>query len=605
MTLASVRIGGASGFWGDSQTAVPQLLGAGKVRFIVFDYLAEMTMSLLAAARAKQPEMGYAGDFVTQLRPHLFEAMRQGVKLVSNAGGVNPAGCAAAIALLAAELGLAPRIAVVEGDDVLPLTEALRAEGVREMQTGAPLPPKLATSSAYLGALPIRAALDAGADIVVTGRCVDSAVTLGVLMHVFDWRADEHDKLAMGSLAGHIIECGCQATGGLHTDWRDVPDWAGIGYPVIEVAPDGGFVVGKPEGTGGLVSVPVIAEQMLYEVSDPARYILPDVVCDFSGVRLEQVGENRVAVRGAKGLPPTDTYKVCATYPEGFRATATLTIVGFEAVAKCERTAAAILERTRRLFREAGYADYSDTLVEVLGAEAGHGPHASGAPLQEAVLRLAVAHLDRRALELFAREVAPAGTSWSTGTTGVGGRPSPSRVLKQFSFLLAKGRVPARVVIDGETIPIAVPVGQPLAPREPVELAVEPAEPNDTADLVTVPLVALAWARSGDKGDSCNVGVIARTPALVEVLRRTLTAERVRDYLAHLVKGKVTRFDVPGIGAFNFLLEAALGGGGMASLRNDPWGKGMAQILLTMPMRVAALLVPPPTPPNVAAKPPQ
>ncbi len=592
MTAPSVRIGGASGFWGDSQTAVPQLLRAGKVQFIVFDYLAEMTMSLLAAARAKQPEMGYAGDFVTQLRPHLGEAMRQGVKLVSNAGGVNPAGCAAALAALAAELGLAPRIAVVEGDDVSALTESLRAEGVCEMQTGQPLPAKLVTSSAYLGALPIRAALDAGADIVVTGRCVDSAVTLGVLMHVFDWRADEHDKLAMGSLAGHIIECGCQATGGLHTDWRDVPDWAGIGYPVIEVQPDGGFVVGKPEGTGGLVSVPVVAEQMLYEVGDPARYILPDVICDFSDVTLEQVGENRVAVSGAKGLPPTDTYKVCATYAEGFRATASLTIVGFEAVAKCERTAEAILERTRRLFAEAGYAEYSDVLVEVLGAESGHGPHASGAPIQEAVLRLAVAHADRRALELFAREVTPAGTSWSTGTTGVGGRPSPSRVLKQFSFLLAKTRVPVQVVIDaGEAMPITIPAGKALASRELPTVVDAPVSPTEEA-LVTVPLIALAWARSGDKGDSCNVGVIARSPALVEVLHRALTAERVRDYLGHLVKGKVTRFDVPGIGAFNFLLEAALAGGGMASLRNDPWGKGMAQILLTMPMHVPASLVP-------------
>ena len=359
---------------------------------------------------------------------------------------------------------------------------------------------------------------------------------------------------------------------------------------VAEAAPDGTFVVTKPEGSGGLVSVPVVAEQMLYEVGDPARYILPDVVCDFSDVRLEQVGENRVAVRGAKGLPPTDTYKVCATYPEGFRAAAQLTIVGFEAVAKCERTAAAILERTRRLFREAGYAEYSDTLIEVLGAESGHGPHASASPIQEAVLRLAVAHADKRALELFAREVAPAGTSWSTGTTGVGGRPSPSRVLKQYSFLLAKTRVAVRIVVDGQAMPIAIPAGHALALRELPAIAKAPVTTD--ANSITVPLIALAWARSGDKGDSCNVGVIARSPALVEYLRGALTAERVRDYLAHLVKGKVTRFDVPGIGAFNFLLEEALGGGGMASLRNDPWGKGMAQILLTMLMCVPAHLVP-------------
>src|SRR5687768_17528063 len=234
MTTSTIRIGGASGFWGDSQVALPQLLAAGGLDYIVFDYLAEMTMSLLAAARAKRPEMGYAGDFVEQLRPHLGEVLRQRVRLVSNAGGVNPAGCAAALAALAAELGLAPRIAVVEGDDVLALTDTLRAEGTREFETGRPLPERLATSNAYLGAIPIRDALAAGADIVITGRCVDSAVTLGALMHEFGWRPDDLDRLAMGSLAGHLIECGCQATGGLHTDWRDVPDWAGIGYPIVE-----------------------------------------------------------------------------------------------------------------------------------------------------------------------------------------------------------------------------------------------------------------------------------------------------------------------------------------------------------------------------------
>ena len=592
MALSTVRIGGASGFWGDSQTALPQLLHAGNVQFIVFDYLAELTMSLLAAARAKQPEMGYAGDFIAQLRPNLGEVLSQGVKLVSNAGGVNPAGCAAAVAQLAAELGLALRVAVVEGDDVLPLTDTLRAEGLREFQSGKPLPDKLATSSAYLGAIPIRESLDAGADIVITGRCVDSAVTLGVLMHAFGWQHSEHDKLAMGSLAGHIIECGCQATGGLHTDWRNVPDWAGIGYPIVEAKADGSFVVTKPEGTGGLVCVPVVGEQMLYEVGDPARYILPDVVCDFTEVELTQAGPNRVAVRGAKGLPPTDTYKVCATYPDGFRATAQLTIVGFEAVAKCERTAQAILERTRRLFREAGYADYTDTLIEVIGAETGHGPHASRSPIQEAVMRLAVAHTDKRALELFAREVAPAGTSWATGTTGVGGRPSPSRVLKQYSFLLAKSRVPVRVVVDGEVRQVEIPAGRALETRQVA--SVPSAHAPEATEVVTVRLIDLAYARSGDKGNSCNVAVIARSPELLEPLRRELTAERVRDYLAHLVKGKVTRYDVPGIGAFNFLLEDALAGGGMASLRNDPWGKGMAQILLTMPVTVPAYLVPKP-----------
>ncbi len=586
---ARVRIGGASGFWGDSQTAVPQLVEKGDVQFIVFDYLAEMTMSLLAAARARNPEMGWAGDFVEQLRPHLASIRGRGIRLVSNAGGVNPQGCAAALEKLAGELGLSLRIAVVEGDDVSALAPRLREEGVREFQTGAALPERIATANAYLGALPIRRALDEGADIVVTGRCVDSAVTLGVLMHAFGWREDEHDRLAQGSLAGHIIECGCQATGGLHTDWRRVPGWADMGYPVIEARADGGFVVTKPPGTGGLVSVPSIAEQILYEVGDPARYILPDVVCDFTQVQLTQEGEERVSVTGARGLPPTGTYKVCATYPDGFRATAQLTIVGFEAPAKARRTAEAILERTRRLFREAGFADYSATLIEILGAETGHGPHATGAPIHEAVMRLAVAHAEKAALELFAREIAASGTSWSPGTTGQAGRPAVSRVLKQFSFLLDKSRVPMRVLMDGRTIEVAAPAGVALAARVEDDEGSGAGTAGDAGeDLVTVPLIAAAWARSGDKGDSCNVGVIARKPELLAHLRRELTAAKVRDYLAHLVMGEVRRYDVPGLNAFNFLMERALDGGGMASLRNDPWGKGMAQILLTMPIRVPA-----------------
>jgi len=590
VTQATVRIGGASGFWGDSQVALPQLLRDGSLDFIVFDYLAELTMSLLAAARTKQPEMGYAGDFVQQLRPHLRAVMRQGVRLVSNAGGVNPAGCAAAVAAVAKELGLAPRIAFVDGDDVLGLTDALRAENVREFQSGQPLPARLATANAYLGALPIRDALDAGADIVITGRCVDSAVTLGALMHAFAWPADDLERLAMGSLAGHIIECGCQATGGLHTDWRKVPDWAGIGYPIVEVGADGRFVVTKPAATGGLVSVPVVAEQMLYEIGDPARYVLPDVVCDFTAVTMRQVGPDRVAVEGARGRPPTDTYKVSATYPDGYRATAQLTIVGFEAVAKAERTAQAILERTRRMFEESGFGDYTDTCVEVLGAESGYGPHAAGAPIREAVMRLAVAHADKRALDLFSREIAPAGTSWSPGTTGAGGRPTPTRVLKQCAFLIAKSRVAARVVIGSETQAVKVPPGSVEQRFEQPAARIEAA--LEESGMPSVPLIAVAYARSGDKGDISNVGVIARSAELLAHLAREVSVERVRAHLGHLVRGSVTRHDLPGIGGFNFVLEQALGGGGMASLRNDPLGKGMAQILLAMPVRIPARLIP-------------
>ncbi len=580
-----VRIGGASGFWGDSSVGAPQLVARGEVDYLVFDYLAELTMSILAAARSKKPDGGYATDFVdVTLRAILPDVVARGIRVVSNAGGVNPKACARAIAALAAELGLTVRVATVVGDDVMPLLDDLRGEGVRELQSGAPLPARLLTANAYLGALPIKAALDAGAQIVVTGRCVDSAVTLGALMHEFGWEAGDHDRLAQGSLAGHLIECGCQATGGLHTDWQDVPDWAHIGYPVIECHEDGSFVVTKPPGTGGLVNPAVVAEQLLYEIGDPQRYLLPDVVCDFSQVRLVAEGEHRVRVEGARGLPPGTAYKVSATWLDGFRCTAQLTIVGQDAVAKARRTGEAILERTRELFAQQGLADYSRTRIEVLGSELGNfGPQARGLASREVVLQLAVMHPDKAALDLFAREIAPAGTSWSPGTTGASGRPSPSPCIRQFAFLLDKSRVAPRVLLDSEPLQVPIPEGGTTPPRPPdPELPALPAP----EDGVEVPLVRLAWARSGDKGDSSNIGVIARRPEWLPLLRGQLTEARVKDWLAHLVQGEVRRYELPGIAAFNFLCTQALDGGGMASLRNDPLGKGMAQVLLALPVRV-------------------
>jgi hypothetical protein len=583
-----VRIGGASGFWGDSSVGAPQLVKLGQLDYLVFDYLAELTMSILAAQRAKEPALGYATDFVTvTMKAILKDVAAQGIRVIANAGGVNPQACAQAIAALAAEQGVSVKVAVVEGDDVMPLVPQLREEGATELQTGAGLPARVLTANAYLGALPVKRALDAGAQIVITGRCVDSAVTLGALMHEFGWDAADYDRLAHGSLAGHIIECGCQATGGLHTDWESVPDWAHIGYPIIECRADGTFVATKPPGTGGLVTTAVIAEQMLYEIGDPRRYLLPDVTCDFSEVRIEQVGEHRVRVQGARGIAPGPAYKVSSTYMDGFRCSAQLTIVGLDAARKAQRTGEAILERSRELFLQSGLADFSRTLIEVLGSEQGNfGPHAQTTGVREAVLRVAVMHPHKAALEIFAREIAPAGTSWSPGTTGTDGRPRPAPAIKQFAFLLDKARLAPRVVMGEEIMPVEVPTGHAAVPA-PSPARIADALPA-AGPFVEVPLIRLAWGRSGDKGDSSNIGIIARRPEWLPLLREQLTEERVAQWLAHLVKGTVTRFDVPGIHAMNFLCTRALDGGGMASLRNDPLGKGMAQILLTMPVQVPA-----------------
>ena len=585
-----VRIGGASGFWGDSMVAAPQLVAHGGLDYLVFDYLAETTMAILAGARRKRPDQGYATDFVdVAMKAVLPEVMRQGIRVVANAGGINAQGCADALAALAATMGLEPRIAVVLGDDVSALMPGLRRAGATDMFTGEALPERALSANAYLGALPVARALAEGADIVITGRCVDSAVTLGPLIHEFGWAADDYDRLAAGSLAGHIIECGCQATGGLHTDWESVPDWPGIGYPVLECAADGSFTVTKPENTGGRVARAAVAEQMLYEIGDPAAYVLPDVTCDFSDVVIEQDGPERVRVSGARGYAPPAAYKVSATLLDGFRCAGMLAIVGIDAAAKARRTGEAVLARVGAILQRLGLPAFTRTAVELFGAETLYGPHARAGRSREVMVRIVADHPMREALEIFAREIAPAGTSWSPGTTGpAAGRPSPAPLIRQFAFLLDKRAVPVDVVIDGRTIAIDIPRGtegmRPAAVAPPAEWR------RPEGSHVELPLVRLAFARSGDKGNLANIGIVARRPDLLPLIWAEVTPEAVGRYFAHLAGGPVERFHLPGIAGINYVIHDALAGGGPASPRMDPLGKGMGQMLLDLSVSVPRAL---------------
>lgn len=581
-----VRIGGASGFWGDSVVGAPQLVRSGQIDYLVFDYLAETTMAILAATRAKKPELGYATDFVDiAMKEVLPEIMQHGIKVIANAGGINPRGCAQALQALAQSQGLSPQIAVIEGDDVSAMMPRLRDSGTRDMFTGEPLPANVLSANAYLGALPVAQALRAGADIIITGRGVDSAATLGPLIYEFGWAADDYDRLASGSLAGHIIECGCQATGGLHTDWEAVPDWPNIGYPIVECLDDGSFVLTKPAGTGGFVQRACVAEQLMYEIGDPSAYLLPDVTCDFRDVRIEQVDDERVRVTGAKGRAPTDTYKVSATVLDGYRCAGTMVIVGIDAAAKARRTGEAIIERTRRILAGAGFANYTSAKVELLGAESLYGLHARTQQVREVMVRVVVDHPQRNALEIFAREIAPSGTSWSPGTTSPGGgRPSPSPLIKPLSFTLEKSEVAVSMCIGDEQTEIHVPHSRPQT--EPAQTPA-PIEWKDAGEpTVEVPLIKLAWARSGDKGNLSNIGVIARRPEWLPLIWQRVTPDFVKSYFGHLVKGPVERFYVPGIDAINYLMHDALDGGGPASTRFDPLGKGMGQMLLDLPVKV-------------------
>ncbi len=594
MTQQRIRIGGASGFWGDSAIATPQLLAVPGLRYLVYDYLAETTLSIMARARAKDPALGYATDFIhAAMALNLAQICAQGVRVLANAGGLNPLACRDALAAVAQEQGLSPRIAVVLGDDVLPMFETLREHGVRDMYTDEVPPAQLYSANAYVGAQGVAQALAMGADIVITGRGVDSALVVGALAHEFGWRWDDWDALAAGTLAGHVIECGAQATGGLFTDWELIADWANIGYPVIDCEADGSFVLSKPDNTGGIIHRGAAAEQVLYEIGDPATYLMPDVTCDLRQVKVEQQTPDTVRVSGARGRPPTDSYKANGTWRDGFQLQVMMAIRGISAPAKARKTADALLARTRSQMAAQGWGDYSEVCVELLGCESLYGPHARALDTREVILRIAARHANPKALGFLQRECSSAGTSMGPGTrSSFSGRQVIQPVVKVFSFLVPKSALRLEVQLDGETAVAGVAPGEA---RTAPAAALPAGPPVDLPEgpRVTVSLAQLAWARSGDKGDTENIGVIARRPELLLWLRAQLTAESVRAWFGHLVTGRVERFDLPGLDAMNFVLYEALGGGGVASLRSDPLGKSFAQMLLDFPIEIAPALLEP------------
>jgi hypothetical protein len=448
-----IRIASGQGFWGDLLDAPARQVRGGQIDYLMLDYLAEVTMSILQKQRARNPQMGYARDFVDLMRQILPDIVEKNIRVTANAGGVNVAGCAEAVKNAAVELGLSGKlkIGVVTGDDILGRLDEFIEKGIelRNMDTGEPLAAvrdKVQSANVYLGAAPLVEALNKGANVVIAGRVTDTGLTLAPMIHEFGWSEMDWDKLAAGTIAGHIIECGAQCSGGnCQYDWQSIPDLANVGFPIAEAAPNGEFVITKHKGTGGVVSVPSVKEQLLYEMGDPHEYITPDVVADFTTIQLSEDGENRVRVYGIKGKPFTEFYKVSIAYSAGFKAVGTLVYAYPDAYAKARAADRILRERLNRLGLK-----FDLILTEFVGVNATHG-HLAGEPsadIPEVQLRFGVRGQDRAAVERFTKEIAPLILTGPPAVTGfAGGRPKVEEIMAYFPALIPKTEIQTKVEI--------------------------------------------------------------------------------------------------------------------------------------------------------------
>ena len=582
-----IRVGNAQAFWGDRPSAAMELLAQEpSLDFLTMDYLAEVSMSILALQRERNSNLGYAQDFVEVVRG-LAEYWAAGgqCRLIANAGGLNPIECArACIAALGKAGCRSMKVGVVSGDNVL--LELMKSDanssGFQNLDSGQSLSmvrDRLVTANAYLGCQGMVQALAAGADIVITGRVADPAMVVAPCVYAFGWESDDWERLAGATVAGHLLECGTHVTGGIATDWLDIPDATHLGFPIAEIKSDGSCIITKSELSGGCVTTETVKEQLIYEIGDPGQYLSPDCTVSFLGLEVKSVGRNRVEVRGAQGRPHPKTLKVSATYRDGFRAAGTLTVFGPQAVKKASRCGAIVLQR----LREAGHL-YRDSIVECLGnAESVPISH-SGVEreaLTEVVLRIAVESESKAAVEQFSREMIPLVTAGPQGTTGYAeGRPRVHGVIRYWPCLIERAEPKVEFfssvdTLSNRTEPATWP---PCTGRYPQELLSEATPKNAIALSDAKCLADIAFGRSGDKGTGANIGILVRSQRDYDWMKRWLTAARVKDFFDPIGVTSVERYEMPNLGGLNFVVKGILRRG----LRNDAQGKALAQALLSM-----------------------
>ncbi len=591
-----IRIGNAGGYWGDDLDALRRQLAGGPLDYITMDFLAEITMSILRKQQLKNPELGYAGDFLTQLQTCLPLIVNKKVKVITNAGGINPVGLGRRIIALAGKMGFELKVGVVYGDDVSNRLYELTAGGEKftNMETGAAFAGvmhRVTCANVYLGAEPVVAALQAGCQIIVTGRVTDTGITLAPMIHEFGWDMHDWDRMAAGIVAGHIIECGAQGAGGNITDWQDVPSFHNMGYPIIEMEPSGEFTVTKHKRTGGRVYEKSVKEQLVYEMGDPGQYISPDGVAFFNTIKVHDEGNDRVRVTGVRGGPAPEMFKVSMAYTDGWKAEGEVLISGPEVA----RKAAAVEEI---FWRKVGHK-FAKTNTALIGAGSIWPDRLSDYEPNEIYLRFGVCDDDLAKINDFSKALpalilaGPSGMAVSTR-----GRPRPQQVVAYWPALMRRDGVTAKILtLDtaGEEafwqieFPVRGEVGEPVT--SDVKPVSKKGYQAPAGALKEVKLRELCYARSGDKGDMCNVGVLARSPKIYPWLCANLTAAVVKRFFKGKVLGKVSRFELDNLEGLNFLLEQSLGGGGTTSLLVDPQGKTMSQALLEMQVKVPAGLL--------------